>query len=116
MKISQAPRGGIANVLRILVIISLMVGLSSLWFGRPGSKNTGGTTTSAQQTTVPTPTPANAQQSEDSKLREQWQEDIKKVPLPKKGCFHASYPEREWKEVSCGPPSKYPNQPAHGPR
>ena len=116
MKISQAPRGGMANVLRILVIVISMVGLSSLWFGRPGSKNTGGTGTSAQQTTVPSPTPANAQQSEDSKLREQWQEDIRKVPLPKKGCFHASYPDKEWKEVPCGPPSKYPNQPAHGTR
>jgi len=92
------------------------IGLLALWFGRPGSKNTGGTTTSAQQTTVPSPTPANAQQSDDAKLREQWQEDIRKVSLPKKGCFHASYPDKEWKEVPCGAPSKYPNQPAHGPR
>src|SRR5207245_919449 len=107
MKISQAPHGGIANVLRILMIVSF-IGLLALWFGRPG-KNTGGTTTSAQQTTGSSPTPANAQQSEDAKLRAQWQEDIRKVSLPKKGCFHASYPDKEWKEVPCGPPSKYPN-------
>src|SRR6185436_20639088 len=84
MKISQARHGGIANVLRILIIVSF-IGLLALWFGRPGSKNTGGTTTSAQQTTVPSPTPANAQQSDDAKLREQWQEDIRQVSLPKKG-------------------------------
>jgi hypothetical protein len=38
-----------------------------------------------------------------------------KVPLPGKGCFTASYPKREWQQVPCGAPSKYPNGPARRP-
>ena len=30
-------------------------------------------------------------------------------PVPKKGCFTAHYPDKQWKEVPCGPPSQYPN-------
>lgn len=29
--------------------------------------------------------------------------------MPKKGCFTAAYPDKQWKEIPCGPPSKYPN-------
>jgi hypothetical protein len=71
----------------------------------------------AQQATAPTSQAAAAQLSpEELRLRKEWQEAISKVPIPKKGCFSASYPEKEWKEVPCGQPSKYPNPPARGPR
>jgi hypothetical protein len=69
------------------------------------------------QLTAPPAQPANQQLSpEEARLRKEWQEAISKVPLPKKGCFRASYPEKEWKEVPCGPPSQYPNPPRQGPR
>jgi hypothetical protein len=69
----------------------------------------------AQPTAAPAPPPANQQLSpEEARLRKEWQEAIRKVPLPKKGCFRASYPEKKWKEVPCGPPSQYPFSPARG--
>jgi hypothetical protein len=45
----------------------------------------------------------------EAKARKQWQKEIAKVPVPKKGCFTANYPDKQWKEVPCGPPSKYSN-------
>ncbi|QUP53622.1 hypothetical protein GO998_07515 [Ralstonia syzygii] len=45
----------------------------------------------------------------EEKALEAWRKEIAKVPVPKKGCFTAAYPSRQWKEVPCGPPSKYPN-------
>jgi len=33
--------------------------------------------------------------------RASWQESISRTPLPKHGCFHASYPSIEWTEVTC---------------
>jgi hypothetical protein len=71
----------------------------------------------AQPPTAPSTQAATAPLSpEELRLRKEWQEAISKVPLPKKGCFSASYPDKEWKEVPCGAPSKYPNPPASGPR
>lgn len=71
----------------------------------------------AQQATAPTSQATAVSLSpEELRLRKEWQEAISKVPLPKKGCFSASYPEKEWKEVPCGLASKYPNPPASGPR
>ncbi|MGF6782199.1 VWD domain-containing protein [Paraburkholderia sp. GAS334] len=45
----------------------------------------------------------------EEKALKEWQKEIAKIPAPKKGCFTATYPARQWKEVPCGPPSKYPN-------
>ena len=30
-----------------------------------------------------------------------WRKTMVRVPLPKKGCFQASYPNREWQETPC---------------
>src|SRR6266436_2834124 len=71
----------------------------------------------AQQATAPmSQATAVSLSAEELRLRKEWQEAISKVSLPKKGCFSASYPEKEWKEVPCSVPSKYPNPPASGPR
>lgn len=45
----------------------------------------------------------------EEKARKEWQKQIAKIPVPKKGCYTATYPDKQWKEVPCGPPSKYPN-------
>ena len=37
-----------------------------------------------------------------------------KRPVPKNGCYHAAYPDTEWREVQCGRPSPVPNQPRKG--
>lgn len=34
--------------------------------------------------------------------REQWRQAISKTPKPGKGCFEASYPDKQWHEVPCG--------------
>src|SRR4051794_24240466 len=60
----------------------------------------------AQTRAAPAASPATGQLSpEELRFRKEWQELISKVPLPRKGCFTASYPEKEWKEVPCGAPS-----------
>ena len=38
--------------------------------------------------------------------REAWRTAMARVPLPKKGCFKASYPNVAWQEVACAPPTK----------
>src|SRR5437868_1054430 len=43
--------------------------------------------------------------------RETWRKAMVRVPLPKKGCFQASYPDREWKEVACSKAPVLPPQP-----
>jgi hypothetical protein len=41
--------------------------------------------------------------------RETWRKAMVRTALPKKGCFHASYPEKEWREVACvtPPPQRF---------
>ena len=36
---------------------------------------------------------------------------MSQVPLPKKGCFEAGYPDTEWREVPCTTPPGYPQVP-----
>lgn len=36
--------------------------------------------------------------------REHWRKTILHAPRPKKGCFEATYPETEWRDVACKPP------------
>jgi hypothetical protein len=43
--------------------------------------------------------------------RETWRKAMVRTPLPKKGCFHASYPEKEWREVACVTPPPQPFRP-----
>jgi hypothetical protein len=38
---------------------------------------------------------------EEAKKRKDWAFSMHKKPQPKKGCFTASYPDAEWKEVAC---------------
>lgn len=49
--------------------------------------------------------------TEEATRRKVWNEEMARSRLPKAGCFNASYPETEWKEVPCGAPSPYHNQP-----
>jgi hypothetical protein len=43
--------------------------------------------------------------------REAWRKSMVRTPLPKNGCFKASFPNKAWQEVRCLPPSPYPNRP-----
>jgi Bacterial Ig-like domain (group 3) len=39
--------------------------------------------------------------NEDATKLTTWRKSMARVPLPKKGCFRASYPNTEWQEVPC---------------
>ena len=68
-------------------------------------------TASAQ---TPTPTPAQPPQAPPEQpsaaARENWRKEMQATPRPRNGCFTATYPERQWREVPCKtPPNKlYP--------
>jgi hypothetical protein len=56
---------------------------------------------------------------EELRIRQDWHLSMAQIPLPKKGCFQAQYPNKEWREVTCVPTPNYPLLPApprHGPR
>jgi hypothetical protein len=80
-------------------------------------------TTSAETANKTTPTENKTTPTEKSKgkysearLRAQWQKDIARVPVPKKGCFTASYPSKQWKEVPCVTAPTSPFSPRQGTR
>ena len=56
-----------------------------------------------------------AQETTVSPAMQAWRGTMSRTPLPKNGCFHASYPSTAWLEVQCvsAPP---PELPVKGPR
>jgi hypothetical protein len=60
--------------------------------------------------------PTESLSPDEVKARRDWHEAMKQVPPPKKGCFQASYPDKQWKEVQCTTPPPYPGIPRRGPR
>jgi IPT/TIG domain len=105
---SSAP-GRVATVLGIMVLASVVTErLSPL---------------TALAETAPLPSTRSAsestpQQTEEHPLfaesREAWRAMMSRVPLPRTGCFSASYPRVEWREVPCAPASTLPNAPLSG--
>ena len=53
---------------------------------------------------------------EEAKRRRDWAVDMHKKGAPKKGCFTATYPGAEWKEVQCVPVPNIPFIPRNGAR
>jgi hypothetical protein len=52
----------------------------------------------------------------EARLRKAWRESIAKTPLPKKGTFEASYPDKEWREVKYSTElTRHPMLPRRGP-
>ncbi|HEV2990672.1 MAG TPA: hypothetical protein VG759_19705, partial [Candidatus Angelobacter sp.] len=45
-----------------------------------------------------------------SEVREAWRKVMVRTPFPKKGCFTASYPDKEWHEVACSTAKPFPPQ------
>lgn len=56
----------------------------------------------------PSPTPTTGERD--------FQKAMTQVPLPKKGCFKATYPTREWQEIPCTTAPTYPMPPDNGSR
>jgi len=57
------------------------------------------------------PTPAGPSPTTSER---DFQKEMTQVPLPKKGCFKATYPTREWHEVPCTTAPTYPMPPHNG--
>src|SRR5262249_45067859 len=49
------------------------------------------------------------------KQRDEWRVAMAQTPLPKKGCFEGSFPNRQWREVACVKAPDYPMDPKSGP-
>lgn len=59
-------------------------------------------------------TPPSGRQPPSAELRRQWEDyrvAMAQVAPPKKGCFTASFPSREWREIACVPAPDYPMLP-----
>lgn len=54
--------------------------------------------------------------AEERHRRESWREFMRVTPKPKAGCFTATYPATEWREVPCVAPPPYPMLPKRGVR
>ena len=59
---------------------------------------------------------ARAAEPPRAKGHDAWRIAMQKLRVPGKGCFKASYPSIQWKQVGCLPPSRKPFPPARGPR
>ena len=112
MKNSSAARAGTA--LRGSIAAGLLALSPHAITATPEATTAPGRPASAAPTPG-SPTPPATSQPSEAQRRLQWQREIAKVPLPSKGCFSASYPAQEWREVACAAPSKYPNQPGTPP-
>ncbi len=51
---------------------------------------------------------------EEFRRQEDWRAFMSSVPPPKKGCFTAKFPSKEWQEVPCVPGPAYPMPPRGG--
>lgn len=60
----------------------------------------------------PEPTRPSATSPQSTRSREAWAATIRSIRPPKKGCFTATYPSTEWKEVACVTPPQRPYPPA----
>jgi hypothetical protein len=90
---------GATQLIRILAVASLVVVPVAV-------------PVAAQEQTGP---PASLSPDELQQL-DQWRVDIAQVDLPGKGCFEATYPQREWSEVRCTRAPEIPMTPRNGPR
>jgi hypothetical protein len=62
------------------------------------------------------PTIPRTNSTEQARLLEAWRISMAQIPLPKKGCFEASYPSKEWREVPSTKAPPYPMVPRRGPK
>src|ERR1700735_4393727 len=53
--------------------------------------------------------PAKAAQQSVAQARKAWNVQMLRLQFPKNGCFTATYPKIEWREVQCGRPSTHRN-------
>jgi hypothetical protein len=84
----------VTTVLGIMAVAGVLISVPAFGAAQP------------PQAAVPSTRPAG--QPAIAANREAWQAAMKRLPVPKEGCFKSSFPRVEWKEVTCAHPPAYP--------
>jgi hypothetical protein len=100
MKNSGEPRFTVARLMSLVFVIFLYCGPSPLLVAQDIQKNPPAATEPGTSTT---PT-----QDEQAGKREAWRKTMVRIESPKAGCYQASYPSTEWREVPCTTTLKRP--------
>ncbi len=110
MKTSRSARGRATKILGVMVVASLLPWLVSnhASAAEPGAPESKGSATPTLATAKPSP--------EEAAKQKAWRESMSQAPLPKKGCYEATYPDSQWREVQCKVVPLVPYMPARGPR
>ena len=63
---------------------------------------------------MPAPTATTEPSAKEAAERENWRKKMLRTPRPTSGCFAATFPETEWREVPCKTPPHKLYPPRHG--
>jgi hypothetical protein len=98
---------------RALMATAIIVGATAAanLSSSPATAQLGGPPSTQQ---APAAAASSTTTQSDQQQREAWRADMARRPLPKDGCFTASYPGTEWHEDPCGRPSPVTNQGRNG--
>ena len=102
MKYNYTPRGRAPSAL-VAIIAACLVSQLCLPFA------------AAAQGETPPAQPPPSSTKLPTKSLETWRASIRHTPAPKKGCFTATYPSTDWKEVPCVTPPGLPYPPTRRP-
>jgi len=105
-----ARKAPLTGRLWVVAVVGLMAGFAS-----PHAAAAQATPSEAPKSSAPKAA-TKKPSAEELKRRQEWSKSMEQVPLPKKGCFEAAYPKKEWKEVPCKKAPDIPMTPRTGPR
>lgn len=100
MKSSNSPFRRVAKDLSVALLACLLPALCSSFAASAQS----------QAPSVETPAAVTIRKDQPD-ARETWRRALLRIPRPKRGCFAASYPKLEWREVACTAAPNVPYQP-----
>jgi hypothetical protein len=92
-----SARAGVARALSVAVV-SLLSGLF------PSRATSAPPETPTQTQPAAAPSATTQPSVEEVAKRNAWRKKMLQTPRPKKGCFAATYPQTEWREVPCQTP------------
>ena len=118
MSVSHPARERRKKVLGIMIAAALFSGplssvAASAQSNAPTSANPAAVPVRPLETTSP-PVALRPEEQQRRQKREEWEQAMQQTPLPKKGCFEAYYPNKEWREVPCTTAPPYPQLPRRG--
>jgi hypothetical protein len=120
-RVSRVVRNSNMNKPITSLLLSIILPLSA----NSGSNETRSGINQQTEPTQLAPSPASApattttpgtNSTEQARILKAWRISMAHIPLPKKGCFEASYPSKEWREVPSANVPQHPMRPRRGPR